>query len=142
MSWEAITAIATSVAASGVIYGFWVANRNLREEKYAKYVERYQGIFTHLPYGIFNESDGETDEKAKTWLVAYIDLCAEELFDKQRNMIDKKVWKDWTSSILHNFHTPRLSKVFDENKESYPCLSRFIDTGKVPRLEECEDSTN
>ena len=77
----------------------------------------------------------EADGKTKAWLIAYIDLCAEELFDRQRNAIRPQVWDDWAGFIRDDFkRSIPLQEVFNEIKDDYPYLSKFLVDGRVPPL--------
>ena len=142
--WDVLTAAGTVSAAIGVFYGFRKTDRVLKDEKYAKYVERYEEIFSKLPYNIFTEGNNSTEDtpEIRRWMVIYIDLCAEELFDRQREKIDKKVWKDWAISIKEDFdRSALLAKIFSEVERDYPCLDIFLKDkdGRVPSLRECEN---
>lgn len=128
-----VTAIATVVLAIGVPVTLMLTwnrtNKALREERYAHYVARYQRIFSHLPYNVFAEGNqiSKLDDGKKVWLVAYIDLCAEELYDKSRGTIEKKVWGNWAEAIIQAFErsTP-LQEVFNEVKADYKDLDEFL----------------
>ena len=133
MSWDAVSAIATVALAIGVPLTIWVqwkgTNGTLKEERYERYVTRYQKIFSHLPYNIFAEGNTVTivDEKTKTWLVAYVDLCEEELQNYQRRKIPKDIWEDWAKSIVNDFkRSPPLRDVFKEVKVDYGQLNAFL----------------
>ncbi len=138
MSWEAITAIATVVLAIGVplaLYFEWKStNRSLRVEREAQYVTRYQEIFSHLPYNIFVKGNqlSNVAEETKVWLVSYIDLCNEELFDYRRNSIGKEVWKDWSEYMVEDFkRSAPLREVFNEVKDDYGQLGDSLNKSKA-----------
>jgi len=133
LSWDAVTALATVALAIGVpftlIFQWKGTNRALREARYAQYVTRYQEIFSNLPYNIFAEGNNisQVDEKTKVWLVTYIDLCAEELFDYRRGSIAKQVWEDWAEFIASDFkRSSPLRDVFNEVKGDYRQLNDFL----------------
>ena len=143
MPWDAVTAIATVilaaatvVLAAGVPLGLLRANKTLKEQKYTRFVSRYERIITHLPYNFFAREEplDRVDEKTRVWLVAYVDLCAEELFDQQRKAIEKRVWHDWEVSMLKNLKSAPLLEILRGAKDDYPYLNEFVDTGKVPPL--------
>jgi hypothetical protein len=144
VDWQAVTGVATVilagatiVLAAGIPLGLRRANRTLNEQRYAHFSNRYERIISHLPYNIFAKDNGITqvDEKTKVWLIAYIDLCAEELFDRQRKAIDRRVWEDWALFIVDDFKrsTPLL-EVFNQVKGDYPYLAKFLKDGEVPPL--------
>lgn len=106
--WDAIAAAGTIGLAVGVpmtiYYELKNANKTMRQERYLQYVERYQQIITNLPYNIFMKGNQVNDVgDKKVWLLAYIDLCAEELFDHNKGLIEDDVWKDWSGFIIENF---------------------------------------
>ncbi|MDG6954284.1 MAG: hypothetical protein JRN33_04795 [Nitrososphaerota archaeon] len=109
----------------------------MKEVKYEKYVERYQEIYTKLPYGILSREDHSADlsDQVRTWLMAYIDLCAEELFDRQRGKIDDVVWNDWAALIRDGLNCPRPHAVLEEHKADYKYLYGFVKTEEVPKLD-------
>jgi hypothetical protein len=133
MSWDALTAIATVALAFAVPFTIWFGwkgtNSTLKEERYAQYATRYQEIFSNLPYNIFVEGNTKTpvDEKTKTWLVTYVDLCWEELLNHNRGKIPKDVWDDWEKVIVNNFkRSSPLRGVFTEVKADYNQLNDFL----------------
>jgi hypothetical protein len=138
MSWEAVSGVANVVLAIGVpvtlTLTFYGIRKAGRDERYAQYVGRYQKIITNLPYNVFAKHNkiAELPVDEKVWLVAYIDLCAQELFDRQRNSIEKKVWDNWSESIREYFNRCiPLQEVFKEIKVDYPELSKFLGVKKV-----------
>lgn len=143
MFWGALSAAGAVGAAGGVFYGFIQTRATLKETKYEKYVERYQEIYRDLPYGILSKNDVDTDlgPDVKKHVVPYVDLCAEELFDRQRGKIDGVVWRDWARLISDGLRCPRPRAVLEENKSNYPNLYEFVKTGKVPKLRQEEETT-
>lgn len=143
MDWGAVTALGTVAAAVGVLYGFYQTSKTLKDQRVSNYVERFQGILSNLPYNIFAEGNScrEDTPEIRKWLVLYIDLCAEELFDRQRGAIGHSPWSDWSISIREDFtRSPLLSSVFGEVKSDYRCLEKFLESkeGRVPSLKECQ----
>jgi hypothetical protein len=141
MTWDSlasgITAISSIVVAIGVCIGFYQVNRGAKNERYIQYIARYEEIITHLPYGIFEKGSDRLviSEEHERWLLAYIDLCSEELFDYLRGAIDETIWHDWQKSIENDFLRSKkhLKRVFDElDKDEYKALSTLIDGEKMP----------
>jgi hypothetical protein len=139
MSWDALTAISTAILAVGVPGTIWQSGRadrrEERNERYLHYIERYQNIIVHLPYNIFavNGPDTVTPEQ-KPWLVAYIDLCTEELEDRKTGAIDEETFVGWGRLIYDDFvrckHLMALLKEFDGD---YPSIPTFLEEEKKRR---------
>lgn len=139
MFWDVVSGVENLVLAFGVpgtLFLAWYGIRTAaRNERYAQYVTRYQEIISHLPYNVFAKGNGliTVENDMKAWLVAYIDLCAQELFDYLRRSIDGNIWKDWEPFILHDFkRSVPLREVFEEIKDDYPDLSHLLKNGKAP----------
>jgi hypothetical protein len=133
---DLITTTATVVIAAGVPIAAIQIRNAARNERYSQYISRYEKIVTHLPFGIFDEGSEriEISEKHKTWLVAYIDLCTEELFDYLRGAIGGRIWEDWTESITKDFKRGKqLREIFDGlDQTEYKDLKSMIEKEKTP----------
>ena len=143
-SWSEVTAVATVALAFGVpatlLFDWTERKKEMRQERYVKYATRYQEIFSNLPYNIFTErcTIEDLDERQKAWLIAYIDLCNEELTDFNNKMIDKPVWIDWGCFIISVFRrsTP-LKKMLSEFNDDYKTLRSFIESPPPNLFKNC-----
>ena len=136
--WDAISSVASVVLAIGLpatlLYDWNSRKQELKQERYSQYAARYQEIFSHLPYNIFIEGSNPDlkDEKAKTWLVTYIDLCNEELFDFKEGDIEKRIWDDWKLFIIGAFNrSVPLREIFCKVREDYSIFDAFLKENKV-----------
>jgi hypothetical protein len=105
---------------------------------YVQYVARYQNIIVNLPPDVFSEGNkiASVEEDKKVWLTAYIDLCAEELFDHKRGAISKKTWQDWSGFIRDDFKRslPLRERVVGMMTD-YPELLAFLNEDEALRKE-------
>ena len=146
ISWDAVTALATVALAIGIPATLYVegqARKNeMKRERYSEYTKRYQEIFTHLPYNIFVAGAELVDLKPdqKAWMVAYIDLCNEELFDFAYGTIDDKIWAEWSGSLRRAFDQGSpLKGIFDEVSKNYPSFNQYLKNPKMDK-EKIRDS--
>jgi len=116
---------------------WWGIRSAARNERYARYVQRYEEIITHLPFGIFDEENEEIKigDEQKVWLVAYIDLCSEELFDYLRGAIGGRIWKDWEKYIVSALtQSDPLKELFETyNETDYSDLKSLVEKKIAPR---------
>ena len=131
ITWDAVSAVATLALAIGIPATLLEGRREkrieIRQQRYEHYATRYQEIFSHLPYNIFikgNKATVSPDQKA--WLVTYIDLCNEELFDSNHGRIEPKIWEDWSGFIKGAFNCSALKEIFEEVKGDYSDFDDFL----------------
>ena len=138
MSWIDLTEIATlatlviAIAALGaIVFNWWEAKHDRRQDRYLRYEERYADITAHLPYNIFAKNGPATSTGIeKAWLVNYINLCNDEHRDHlKKNRIKKANWDSWVIFMLKAFdRSIPLKGVFDEVKDDYPRLRNFLES--------------
>ena len=118
---SAASALATTVAAAGILY----AHRQLRttreiaqlqfEDKLAK---EYRDLANRLPTNALlgDELPGAEYADAFDELFHYIDLSNEQVYLRQRNRIGKDVWKSWCEGIKSNLSLPAFRRAWSEVK--------------------------
>jgi hypothetical protein len=113
-----------------------VQDKTLSDDRYAEYAKRYQEIISHLPYNIFMKGNHIrwVSNSTKAWLIGYIDLCSEEIIDRNKGIIGKDVWDDseegverWSNFIKSNFkRSAPLLALFLQVQDDYIQLGDFL----------------
>lgn len=138
MDWQTASFIANVVLAIGVpptiFLTWWGISQGAKNQRYVQFIARYQTIIINLPPEIFDEGNkiDSVEEDKRVWLTSYIDLCNEELFDRTRGAISKKVWEDWSVFIISNFRRclPLRARLA-ETMEDYPQLLEFLNGDRI-----------
>lgn len=96
-------------------------NKQLRYNFFAIYTERYQKIVEKLPVDIYKDNYklNKNDEAIK-YIRSYFDLCYEQYFLNNQELLDPKVWDDWKEGMKYLFSCPAFfdlwRKEYDESK--------------------------
>jgi hypothetical protein len=121
ISWEAVSAIATSVAALGVLLALWQIwlTRSVAQLQFEDSLAReYRELCTTIPASVFLR-EAFTDEQYKNTFdefYRYIDLSNEQASLRHRGRISKEVWKNWCSGIEINLGLPAFARAWTEVK--------------------------
>ena len=130
ISWDAISAIATSVAALGVVLAFWQIwlTRSVAQLQFEDSLAReYRELCTSIPASVFLR-EAFTDEQYKSTFdefYRYIDLSNEQVSLRQRNRISKEVWENWCSGMEQNLNLPAFAKAWTEIKAKTPSFKEL-----------------
>lgn len=121
VAWEAVSAVATSVAALGVIFAFWQVwlTRRIAQMQFEDgMAKEYRELCTKIPAAVFltkELTDAEYDETFDEFY-RYIDLSNEQVSLRKRGRIGKVVWKSWCEGIEYNLHLPAFQRAWSEIK--------------------------
>src|SRR2546422_9587327 len=97
--------------------------RQLKEQVYLEYTERYRQILGSLPPGALTmefDVDG-TREDSPEWqrivvlLNQYFDLCSEEFKLNQRGLVTEEVWSDWLEGISGAMGSPLCQEMWRDS---------------------------
>ena len=122
-SWDAVSAIATSVAALGVLLAFWQVwlSRSIAQLQFEDALAReYRELCTTIPAQVFLRRDLSDEDYQRTFdeFYRYIDLSNEQASLRQRGRISKAVWESWCEGIKHNLSLPPFARAWGEVKEA------------------------
>jgi hypothetical protein len=112
-----ITFASISIAACTLWYQINGMRKQLTIQNFSEYTKRYQEIILKFPEEI-NEQDFDLkirDDYKQTmrYMRAYFDLCFEEFYLHQRNLIDKKIWGMWKDGMEFAFKKPAFKQAWD-----------------------------
>jgi hypothetical protein len=121
-SWEAVSAVATSVAAFGVLLALWQIwlTRAIAQLQFEDALAReYRELCTTIPAAVFLGGQLGEQEYKNTFdeFYRYIDLSNEQVSLRQRGRISQRVWESWCEGIAYNLSLPGFSKAWGEVKE-------------------------
>lgn len=104
------TAVSTSID---------IANRYYKFQFFSEYTRRYQDLILHSPCDFHCLSI--SNEKEKTFMQLYFDLCSEEFYLHNQGVIDDHVWNLWVEGmkaamIKQNFQAAwkYLAQLYDD----------------------------
>jgi len=122
--------IETFILFIGILVPWWIFRREQRELTYRHFVDVYMDIATHLPSSVFfaeNSSEPRNDANRR-WMLAYVDLCSEEVKLKCRKRIDDEVFADWKESILATLKKPHFIRLMldSDTCRTYKVLTKFL----------------
>lgn len=102
----------------------------------SEYTKRYQQILLQCPWKIFgSRSDinlnAEDRDRIGGALLAYFDLCAEQVFLRQQGIIPTEVWTNWETGMRRNFARPLIAQQWKMAQEEagYADLKAFLEAG-------------
>ncbi len=130
VSWEAISAIATSVAAFGVLLVLWQIwiTRAIAQLQFEDALAReYRELCTTIPAEVFLK-ESLTDEQYKQTFdefYRYIDLSNEQVSLRQRGRISYAVWESWCAGIKYNLGLPDFNKAWSDVKTRTPSFQEL-----------------
>jgi hypothetical protein len=122
VSWEAVSAIATSVAALGVAFALWQIwlTRSIAQLQFEDALAReYRELCTTIPATVFLRGEFTEEEYRDSFdeFYRYIDLSNEQVSLRQRGRISKEVWSSWCIGIEQNLALPAFARAWREVKE-------------------------
>lgn len=137
VDWNAVSALANSVMAFGVIFVLWQLRltKNIAQLQFEDGLAReYRELASRIPTKAFlGASLSELQYKeAFDEFFRYIDLTNEQISLRERGRISKKVWVYWCSGIQANFHLPSFARAWAEVKartQSFQELRRLESEG-------------
>ena len=92
---------------------------------FAEYTKRYQEIMLALPEDLGEETAFENKEKS--YLRAYFDLCSEEYFLHKKGNLNKEVWKEWKEGMKIAFNKKAIFDYWQEKKTCYEDFNKFVE---------------
>jgi hypothetical protein len=107
-----ITSLGVIVALIFSLRQSYLMRQQMKVNLFAEFTKRYQEIVVNLPEEIhddgFNLYDLREENKSlynKTmrYMRVYFDLCSEEYYLHENNLISKRVWKEWKEGIEYTF---------------------------------------
>lgn len=127
---------AVFVALIALIRQMYLHDKQSKIHTYLTYTQRYQEIAIHLPIGV--EADGfslekySTDEKEEIlrWLRAYFDMCSEEFYLHDNELVDEQVWCLWEAGIVDSLKKPAFVKswgLIQSNKYFHNKFATYIE---------------
>jgi hypothetical protein len=124
-SWEAVSAVATSVAALGVFLAFWQVwlSRSIAQLQFEDSLAReYRDLCTEIPAAVFLRREISEEDYGETFdeFYRYIDLSNEQVSLRQRGRISKAVWESWCEGIRCNLELSPFARAWDEVKKAAP----------------------
>jgi len=130
--WDAVSAIATSVAAIGVLFAFWQiwVTRSIAQLQFEDALAReYRDLCTTIPAEVFLRGELTDDQYRKTFdeFYRYIDLSNEQVSLRKRGRISRAVWDSWCAGIQYNLALPAFSKAWGEVKARTPSFQELRD---------------
>lgn len=135
--WDAVSAIATSVAALGVVLALWQIRltRSIAQLQFEDALAReYRDLCTTIPTAVFLQEKFTEEQYQKSFdeFYRYIDLSNEQISLRQRGRISKDVWSSWCIGIEQNLALPAFARAWQEVKEktqSFKELRKLEATG-------------
>lgn len=134
-----ITGIGVFVALSTIIVQSYLTQQQIKLNFFADYTKRYQEIMLNFPEDI-NSSDfnfeklkkknKDAHDKTLRYMRAYFDLSSEEQDLRIRRMINKKVWKNWSSGIEYTFSKPAFQQawsIVSLDSKFYPAFTKYVE---------------
>ncbi|HEX8979270.1 MAG TPA: hypothetical protein VF811_06130 [Parasulfuritortus sp.] len=120
--WDAVSAIATSVAALGVVFALWQIRltRSIAQLQFEDALAReYRDLCTTIPAAVFLNGPFTEDDYQNSFdeFYRYIDLSNEQISLRQRGRISKDVWSSWCIGIEQNLALPAFARAWQEVKE-------------------------
>lgn len=129
-SWEAVSAIATSIAALGVLLALWQIwiTRVIAQLQFEDALSReYRDLCTTIPAEVFLQGKLTDEEYKKTFdeFYRYIDLSNEQVSLRQRGRISRTVWESWCAGIKYNLGLPAIARAWGEVKAQTPSFQEL-----------------
>jgi hypothetical protein len=130
ISWEAVSAIATCIAALGVLFAIWQLwlSRSIAQLQFEDALAReYRELCTTIPASVFLREEFSEDEFRNTFdeFYRYIDLSNEQVSLRQNGRISQKVWVNWCAGIQHNLSLPAFARAWEEIKSKTPSFKEL-----------------
>ena len=128
--WEAVSAVATCVAALGVGLAFWQIwlTRSIAQLQFEDALAReYRELCTSIPASVFLREPFTDEQYKETFdeFYRYVDMSNEQVSLRQRGRISKRVWKNWCSGIEQNLDLPAFTKAWTEIKAKTPSFKEL-----------------
>ena len=119
LPWEAVSAIATSVAALGVFLALWQIwlTRAIAQLQFEDALAReYRDLCITIPAEVFLGGSISDEQYTKTFdeFYRYIDLSNEQVSLRQRGRISRTVWENWCFGIKCNLSLTAFARAWAE----------------------------
>ena len=110
---------------------------------FAEYTRRYQDILLQMPRTVYSGEFKAEDMEAMKYMRLYFDLCSEEYWLKQEDMIPDKTWKIWLEGMQATLNRESFKAAWrcisgDYDRE----FSRFFRIEVVEKRGEGEESSS
>ena len=92
------------------------------------YTERFDKVFSEFPASFRKTGQfAAADKTANTEQAAirFFNLCAEEFYLADENLIDKDVWKAWKAQITDTIQHELIASVWREVRDEYDSLDIY-----------------
>lgn len=107
----------------GIVGAVHALGRQLKEQVYLEYTDRFRQLLGSLPLGALTMEFGldGTKEDSIEWqrimviLNQYFDLCSEEFKLNQRGLVTKEVWSDWLEGISGAMGSPLCQETWRDS---------------------------
>lgn len=121
IQWDAVSAVATSVAAIGVVFAFWQVwlTRRIAQMQFEDgLAKEYRELCTRIPAAVFLNRELTEDQYYETFdeFYRYIDLSNEQVSLRRRGRIGRIVWNSWREGIKYNLALPAFHRAWQEMK--------------------------
>jgi hypothetical protein len=132
VTWEAVSAVATSVAALGVLFALWQIwlTRAIAQLQFEDALSReYRELCATIPAEVFLQGSLTDEQYRETFdeFYRYIDLSNEQVSLRHRGRISRRVWESWCAGIQYNLRLPAFAKAWAEVKGRTPSFRELRD---------------
>lgn len=131
-SWDAVSAIATAVAAFGVVLAYWQVwlARSIAQLQFEDALAReYRDLCSSIPAGVFLHREISESDYKQTFdeFYRYVDLSNEQVSLRHRGRVSQEVWLSWCAGIKHNLGLPAFARAWTEIKACTPSFQELRD---------------
>jgi hypothetical protein len=134
-----IAQIGTLIAALGVLATVWGIRASVHETRkalavgvFTTFTNRYSEIMNGLPDELHGKLFNVTKEKVvgqettvHKVLAQYLDLCAEELYLHDHDLLPRGVWEIWVAEMIECLRSDVVREYWAQNSTAFASNRRF-----------------
>lgn len=127
------------IAALGVLATVWGIRASVRETRkalavgvFTKFTTRYSEIMNDLPdqlhgklFNVTKEKVVGQETKVHKVLAQYLDLCAEELYLHDHDLLPNGVWEIWAAEMTQCLRSEVAREYWVRNRSAFASNDRF-----------------
>lgn len=117
----------------GIITFFWGVksyNRQMNTQVFLTYTQRFEQIMESFPKDAWvvrldlDKLPEPSPELSKS-VLKYLNLCSEEYYLLQENLLAKKIWKIWEDELKRTLASPLFVREWKTLAQEFECYREF-----------------
>ena len=128
-----LTSLSLVVAATSVLWGVYVYQRQMNAQLFIEYTKRYDQVMQSYPEGVRRirlHSEGEPPPESgelSAVVLRYLNLCSEEFYLWKRGYLAPDIWRIWVQEMRRTLASPLYRREWPKVASEFESYREFSD---------------